>query len=117
MTKLPVKKYEPTEKQIMDTIIEFLTRKGFFVWRNNTGAQAFSYKGKTRFIRFGQPGHADILGVAPGGQFIAIEVKRSERQKPTQEQQDFLHRVRTCGGIGLVAWSVEQVAQRLGEAL
>ena len=46
------------------------------VWRRNVGGVMAHYKGKARFVRFGQPGMSDAEGIGPHGVHIEIEFKR-----------------------------------------
>lgn len=109
-TQLPT----PTEHEIQNTIIELLQRQKYLVWRNNVGAQSFEYKGSKRWVRFSQPGHADIFAIQPKtGRFVAIECKRVGA-KATSQQEEFLRSVNTQGGLGFVATSVSEVATALG---
>ncbi len=111
---------KPSEHEIQNAIIELLQRQGFVVWRNNSGAKKYEYtdkQGKTRkhWARFGGiPGASDIFALKPPhAQFIAIEVKRDAKQKPTPQQEAFLETINRVGGIGFVAWSVDKVAEEL----
>jgi len=113
------------EREIQAAILAFLrTVPGVCAWRNNVGAVKADYKGRTRFIRFGAPGLADIVGwitvsqtdgVHKAGPFIryarflAIEVKRPGTW-PTNPQTLFLASVQQAGGIAILARSVEDVA-------
>lgn len=54
------------------------------VWVNNTGAA--NYNG--RFVKFGEPGTADILGFTEFGRAIAIECKTGTG-KLTKAQTEF----------------------------
>ena len=54
------------------------------------------------------PGMADIVGMLPGGRFLAIEVK-SEEGVVSKEQREWLNRLRCHGGLVVVARSVEDV--------
>lgn len=103
------------EKDIQNSIIELLKYHGYFCWRNNTGASKYrNSSGYERWVRFGQPGFSDIFAIQPrSGKFIGIEVKRDAKHKPTPAQTEFLNQVNAKGGIGFVAWSIEQVAERL----
>ena len=56
-------------------------------------------------------GISDIIGIY-GGKYMAIEVKRAG-QNPTDKQQQFLDRVNYEGGIAFVAYSVQDVIQKL----
>ncbi|HAR38053.1 MAG TPA: VRR-NUC domain-containing protein [Porphyromonadaceae bacterium] len=96
------------ESGMYTPILEYLRLRGVRAWRNNTGAVEREYKGKKRFIRFGYPGMSDIVGILPGGRFLAIEVKR-EGEKPTPKQQVFLAMVNGAGGLGFVAHEVSDV--------
>lgn len=97
-----------SEKSIQKQCLDWLTLKGIFHYRNNTGAVAAQYKGKQRFIRFGHPGISDIIGIAPDGRFLAIEVKRADG-KLTEAQEVFLEQVEKSGGIALVVRSLEDL--------
>lgn len=109
VSALPV---SPRETDIVRTILDGLHACGIMAWRVNTGAMAGSHNGKSRFVRFGPKGQADIQGVWHGGRFLAIEVKRPSG-KVTLEQADWLARIRDVGGIAIVAHSWAEVEQRL----
>ena len=85
---------------------------------NNTGK---AYQGKPihtqqgivtladyRFITFGLcEGSADLIGIAPGGRFLAIEVK-TDKGRATIEQQRFINAVLTAGGIAGIVRSPQE---------
>lgn len=100
------------EKQIQQEILYYLhlQKAVKFFWRNNTGAVKAQYKGKSRFIRFGQPGISDILGIMNDGKFLAIEVK-TEKGVLTEKQADFMDRIIEAKGIAFVARSVKDVIE------
>lgn len=77
------------ETALVKAALAYLKLCGFTVWRSNTGAMKATYKGKTRFVRFGKPGMSDIIGYTPDGRFFAAEAKILPN-KPTPVQQDFL---------------------------
>jgi len=96
-----------------------LAPHGRRLWRNNTGA----IKDETgRLVRFGLcKGSSDIIGITPItitsdmigkriGVFTAIEVK-TPKGKPTDEQINFIDRVRDLGGFAGVARSVEDALE------
>jgi hypothetical protein len=56
-------------------------------------------------------GVSDILGIWKG-KFLAIEVK-SPGKKPTPEQKEFLGLVSDFGGIGILAYSLDDVIHTL----
>lgn len=98
-----------TEQDLVNQIKEYLNYKGYFVWRNNTGAFK---NAKGGFFKFGMVGSSDILGVAPGGRFIAIECKK-KGNKLSDHQGDFITRIIKMGGIAIVAFSLEDVINNL----
>lgn len=58
-----------------------------------------------------KPGISDLL-ICYEGKFVAVEVKKpGGKLSPLQEQ--FLHDVRTAGGIAFVAYSVDDVVREL----
>lgn len=86
------------EAQLVRAVLELLTVVyGCYVWRANTGAGRIG----ERFVRFGPPGQSDVIGVGPGGRFIAVECK-NEHGKLSEDQRDFLALVEAHGGIALV---------------
>jgi hypothetical protein len=106
-----------TEQDIMRSIM--LAPHGCRLWRNNTGA----IKGQTgRLVRFGLcKGSSDIIGITPItitadmigktiGVFTAIEVK-TPKGKPTDEQINFIQRVKDLGGFAGVARSVDEALE------
>lgn len=98
------------EKLIQQEILYYLhlQKAVKFFWRNNTGAVKAQYKGKSRFIRFGEAGLSDILGIMNDGKFLAIEVK-TEKGILTQKQLEFIERILEAKGIAFVARSVKDV--------
>ena len=102
------------ENQIQQEILYFLhlVPAVKFFWRNNTGAVKAQYKGKSRFIRFGEAGLSDILGILNDGKFLAIEVKTA-KGKLTEKQEDFLNTVIRANGVGFIARSVKDVMNNL----
>lgn len=61
-------------------------------------------------------GIADIIGILPGGRFLAIECK-AHRGIVTKEQSDFIRAINLKGGLAIVTRSVQEVAHELKEAL
>lgn len=94
------------ERDLQNSIIDLLSKKGHFVWKMvNRGFQLPS----GGWMHSAVVGVPDILGVQKGtGKLIGVEVKMKGR-KPTQEQVAFLDRIRELGGIGLVAYSIDDV--------
>ncbi len=65
----------------------YLTIDSFFVWKQWQGPMSY-------------PGVADILGILPGGRFLAIEVK-TRRGRVSSRQKAFLKKVNDRGRTGL----------------
>ena len=60
-----------------------------------------------RMMTFGLcVGSSDIIGITPSGKFLAIEVK-TPKGRATKEQLRFIEAVKSAGGIGGIARSVE----------
>ena len=108
---------EPTEKEIENSILAYLqTQKGFF-WKNNTvGVYDPVKKTFRRQSKYCINGVADILGVTPGGRFVAIECK-SKKGKASKAQEHFLSMVSNFGGLGFIARSIEDVKKGMKDDL
>jgi hypothetical protein len=105
------------ETKIQNLILMSLSKAGCLVFRNES---AGAWVGKVlhkdanqvtltdaRMIRFGLAvGSADIIGIAPCGRFLAIEIKTSTG-RPTKEQLRFIEAVNNAGGKAGIARSVE----------
>lgn len=71
------------EGAVVRSCLDYLAVRGIMAWRNNSGATHTERKDGSRgFVRFGRVGSADILGVLPGGRFLAVECK-APRGYPT----------------------------------
>lgn len=93
-----------SEANIQNDIWIALSQAGCLVWRNNTGV----LKDKTgRPIKFGLcKGSSDLVGVAPDGRFLAVEVKTATgRIRP--EQEAFIAAVKRNGGRAGIARNVQ----------
>lgn len=105
------------ETTLMHQIMLALSDAGCLVWRNNTG-QAWQGKPIHRAGRqvtladaFQIPyglcvGSADLVGVAPCGRFLAVEVKTATG-RVSEQQRVFLDAVLRAGGIAGIARSVD----------
>lgn len=95
-----------TEAQIQQAIRLALGREhDVLLYRNSVGV-AQTPDGRTQ--RFGLcVGSSDLIGIGPGGRFLALEVK-TERGRVSPEQQRFIDLVNARGGIGAVVRSPEQ---------
>jgi predicted RNA-binding protein YlxR (DUF448 family) len=91
------------EQAIMNGIIQYLSIKGYLVFRMNSGAM----KLEKRFLRFGYPGMADLLMVHQG-RAIWIEVK-DLKGKQSMLQHLFQRDVEKAGCYYMLATSIEDV--------
>jgi hypothetical protein len=98
--------------EVVNPIIEYITLRGGVAIRINSGAIPVEGK-KSRIFRGAPAGTSDIIGCWHG-RFLAIECKLPGN-KPTALQVEFLERIRTAGGIGMVAYSVNDVINILEE--
>jgi hypothetical protein len=98
------------ESAVLPAVLTALRLHPRVAWahRMNTGAYAVG----DRYVRFGFPGLADIIGQTVSGAFLAIEVKRAGKV-PTDDQRAFLELVARSGGVSFVARCVEDVAANL----
>lgn len=94
---------------------------GVYLWRNNSGV-LLDARGVP--VRFGLGNESarlnkalkssDLIGIAPGGRFVAIECKaagwigvRNERERA---QEAFIDLVRRCGGVAGFVSNMEDLA-------
>lgn len=107
----------PLEQEILRQCLQWLRLHRVFAWRQNQGAMTGTHKGKRWHLQFaGVEGISDIIGVLPGGRFLAAECKRAGN-KPTPTQTAFLEDVNRRGGVGIVVRSVDELAEQLGPYL
>lgn len=118
-----------SEADLQRQILEWLQLKRVFAWRSNTGAMVAESKGKRRFVRFGMPGMADIMGMWMRSTFyqckcgetahfkhaipLAIEVK-SAKGKLSLAQESFRDAVKLNGGLYILARSLDDVINAMG---
>lgn len=102
-----------SEAEIQSAILELLAWRGIVAFRVNSGKLLITNRdGSSRMVKLAPPGTADIIGIAPGGRFMAIEVK-DRKGEQTPEQVDFEQRVRAAGGIYFLARSTDDVEREL----
>ncbi|MDR1785202.1 MAG: VRR-NUC domain-containing protein [Spirochaetaceae bacterium] len=97
------------EGRVKAAILRYLEAAGIWAWNSPTGAAKID----GRWVRFGTPGSADIIGVLPGGRFLAVECKRPKGGRLSCEQAAWLARVRRMGGVAFVARDTAEVAAAL----
>jgi hypothetical protein len=105
-----------TEIEVQNSILQYLKFKKISAWRNNNGsvydAKRGTHRSKNKWEKIcGDP--VDILGVLPDGRFLAIEVKKDSKGKPSPGQANFLEIICENGGVGFVAFSIECVKNEL----
>lgn len=116
MPKFRLKHLVLSEHQVQTACLQYLAVCPQVAWaeRMNSGAVKIPVPGgKDRFIRYGFPGCADIIGQLKDGRFLAIEVK-SRTGRATEAQAAFLKRVATSGGVSGVVRSTGDLQALLG---
>jgi len=96
------------EGLVVAACLEYLRLRGILAWRNNSGAATIGEGSGRRFVRFGLVGSADIIGVMPGGRFLAVECKAA-RGRLSEAQGEFLRRVQDAGGVACVVHGVDEL--------
>ena len=98
------------ETPLMHRVMLALSDAGCLIWRNNTGSVKTT---DGRFVKFGLcVGSADLIGIAPGGRFLAVEIKTATG-RATTEQQRFINAVLTRGGIAGIVRSPDEALELL----
>lgn len=114
--KAKAKPKKPLESDIQRAVIGLLKRHPKVAWveRMNSGAFKVGSNAlnKGRFFRSGFVGCSDIIGQLKTGQFLAVEVKRPGG-KVSDAQAAFLESVNKGGGLGFVAYSIDDVIKQL----
>lgn len=103
------------ERDIQGAILRYLERCSKVAWchRMSVGRAKLSNPGGgTRWVNFGFVGCPDIIGQLTDGRFLAVEVK-AKRGRPSSEQAAFIQTVQAANGVGVVAWSVDDVIQAI----
>ena len=112
------------ETKLQNLILMALAEAGCTVWRVETSG---AWLGKVihrvgdqvtltgaRMLQTGLcTGGSDIIGVAPCGRFLAVEVK-TKAGRATKEQTRFIDAVNNAGGIAGIARSVEDALELVG---
>jgi len=86
------------ESEIQKQILDYLTLKRIFHYRQNSGAFVFTETGthKRRFFKAGVLGAPDIICVI-NGQYVGIEVK-APKGKMSDHQKAFQQVLEAAGG-------------------
>lgn len=113
------------ETKIQNAIHLTLSEAGCLIWRNETGnfwAGKVIHKERdtvtlsgARMVQAGLcKGSADLIGITPGGRFIAVEIK-TPQGRATAEQLRFIDAVRASGGIAGICRSPKEALTLLFE--
>lgn len=100
-----------TEKELQKLIMDYLSAKRIFHYRNNSGVMFSEYKGKKRMVRFGSVGSPDIVCVQ-NGIYVGIEVKNATAVQ-NESQVAFQQALTKAGGRYILARSLEDVINNL----
>lgn len=109
------------ERDVLAAVLKALRLHPKVSWveRMNSGKFKLPGKdGKAQWVRFGFVGMADVTGQLKaeyGGRRLEVECKR-EGEKPTPEQEAFLAHVRAAGGVGILAYGIDDVMLALRDA-
>lgn len=107
--------YSATESQIQGDCLDWLAWHQILAFRVNSGQVLVANRnGSPRMIKLAPPGTADIIGMLPGGRFLAVECK-TRKGKQTPEQEEFEQRVLANGGVYVLARSSEDLEKALME--
>ncbi len=107
------------EGEVLKGALVELSKRGYLVWRNNSGAlyetfpagylngrQVF-YRG--RLVRFGQEGSSDIIGFCRHcGRFAGCETKHPRRGELREMQAAFAAQALSSGAL---VWTAHTVAE------
>jgi hypothetical protein len=107
-----VSKSNTPENRVKAEVIKYLKLRQIKAWSNPSGTVQIR---SGKFMSFGLKGSSDILGLLPGGRFLAIECK-SERGRLSPEQRDFLADIAALGGLAIIAGSYKDIDQALRKA-
>jgi hypothetical protein len=96
------------EASLMKAVLQLLKLRGVFFYRQNTGAVQATYKGRSRYVRFGAVGAPDIVCVIRG-RYVGIELKAG-KGKQTEDQLAFQVNLEKAGGAYLVVRDAAELA-------
>jgi Holliday junction resolvase len=102
------------ESEVQKLILDYLRLKGCLVFKVNNGGVYI--RSRDCYMKSPMKGISDIVGLTKKGQFLAIEVKKRGKTpckdgKPSSEQLEFLAQVKQRKGIGILAYSLDDVIE------
>lgn len=92
------------ENAVKRACLQLLQLAGAFAWSNNTGVTRM----EGRVVAFGKRGSADLIGVLPGGLFLAVETK-SRLGRQSEFQREFQREVEERGGLYVLCKTAEEL--------
>jgi hypothetical protein len=105
-------KSDTPENRIKTEVLKYLKLRRIKAWSNPSGAVRIR---PGKFMSFGLKGSSDILGILPGGRFLAVECK-APTGRLSPEQRQFLADIKALGGMAIVARSWMDIDQALRES-
>jgi hypothetical protein len=100
------------EGRVKAACLRYLEKQGIKAWNNPSGAVRIA---PDRWLHFGLKGSADILGLLPGGRFLAVECK-ADHGRLSPEQREFLADIKAQGGMAVVVRGWQDIDQALRAA-
>ena len=97
------------EDIVLSQCLEYLRLNRIYCWRNNVGCAKIG----NRFMHFGLKGSSDILGILPNGRFLAVECKRENGGRLSENQKEFLKKIEENNGIAICVTSVYELERQL----
>lgn len=92
------------EKLLKQCLLE-LTTYGFMAWKNSTGAMKTTIG---HYQRYGLKGSADIIGLTPKGQFLAVEIKTGKAVQ-NKAQKAFQKAIESRNGVYKIIRTYEEL--------
>jgi hypothetical protein len=100
--------HQKQETAVVREILEYLARRGIMAWRCQSGI----VRVKRGWMHLAPKGTADIVGVLPGGRFLAVEVKTDDGDlEPSQVE--WWARIIAAGALYVLARGIEDVEEAL----
>ena len=90
------------EQVFMNAVLLVFSRiPGIMLWRQNSGRYRVAYpNGSIGWVSGAPAGSSDLIGVVgPEGWVLAVETKRTKKDKLSREQQSFARAIHARGGI------------------
>jgi hypothetical protein len=100
------------EGRVKAACLRYLEKRGIKAWNNPSGAVRIA---PDRWLHFGKKGSADILGILPGGRFLAVECKAPDGRL-SLEQREFLTDIKALGGMAVMVRGWKELDQALRAA-